>query len=134
MKSKIINVFVAILFIGFMLTSILSLTSCGDYDHIYIEAIIKNKECVTRHYTQPMWVGKSMIIMNRTSHNYYFDFKDKKEIREEVSASNYNKYEIGDTYIITWRDTEANRTKAKEYFSSNKITYEVDQKKSETTK
>ena len=134
MKSKIINVFVSILFIGFMLTSILSLTSCGEYNRIYIEAVIKNKESTTRHYSQPMWVGKSVVIMNRTSHNYYFDFNDKKEIREEVSSSTYNKYEVGDTYIITWRDTEDNRIKAKEYFSSNKITYEVDQKKSEDNK
>lgn len=134
MKSKIINIFVSILFIGFMLTSVLSLTSCGEYNHIYIEAVIKNKESTTRHYSQPMWVGKSVIIMNRTSHNYYFDFNDKKEYREKVSSSTYNKYEVGDTYIITWRDTEDNRTRAKEYFSSNKITYEVDQKKSDGTK
>ena len=134
MKSKIINVFIAILFVSFMLTNVLSLTSCGDCNRIYIEAVIKNKESTTHKYTQPMWVGKSVVIMHRTSHNYYFDFSDKKEYREEVSSSTYNKYEIGDTYIITWRDTEDNRTKAKEYFSSNKITYEVDQKKSEATK
>lgn len=93
------------------------------YDTIQIYSTVVDKDKETKTYTTTSMAGKVPVITTRTKIEYSLIFNDKNEIHIKVEENDYNNYDIGDTYVIIWKDTEENRELANQYFDDEKINY-----------
>ena len=105
----------------FSLLFVFILSSCDkeNQEYIIISSVIVNKN--ERHYSGMTRVGKATMFVSH--HHYYFYFEEIDRFEVSVSTDDYNKYEVGDFYLLTYKDTDTNRGRLQKYFFDSSITY-----------
>lgn len=93
-----------------LLLPIMLLTSCGE-GYTYVSSNITDKW--DRTWTQTINTGKTIIHVPH--HDYYFQFNEWKPYTKKVNQSDWNKFEIGDTYTFAISEKE------REYFFDESI-------------
>lgn len=86
------------------------LTACDD-NHLYVSSNITDKW--DRTWVQIISTGKTTISIPH--HDYYFQFNEWKPYTKKVNQSDWNKFEVGDTYTFAISEKE------KEYFFTESI-------------
>lgn len=87
---------------------ILAFVACSEPEYVERTGVIIKKEYVpktTRTYTQPMWSGKTMILIPRTEYipEKYFlkvSYVVTKEKKFKVSKDEYTRAVIGDEKVF----------------------------------
>lgn len=84
-----------------LLLPIMLLTSCGE-SHLYVSSNITDKW--DRQWTQVISNGKTTMAIPH--HDYYFNFNEWEPYTKKVTQSDWNKFEVGDTYTFSISEKE----------------------------